>query len=657
MSEEKSELDFEERQLRRLNAFRRVLQIVAMRWLGVFLAVLVAVSAALAVLLVRRTGRSYTRAVVRTKLQFYPKSASKIPAMGEKQVFQILTRDAMVRDYIERMGLSGVERLRAWQDLSIEQNRWDARLFEITAKANTEARAAAKANCFADICLEAYAAYRRAELEKWLETIDARRRELLEAVVRIDADEQKLARAHGVLAPEADVARLRATISEQKVQLSEVGVKLTNEALRVKRLKAELGAVSVKAFGRADELRDLQAELRRTEKEVARLRELYTEKNPRLAVVLKTRAEAQAKLDAFLRAHQMPSMTGAELERLTAVYERLKNAEVEREIQQSAKEALEKEIAAGERQLKTLADLLPQFEAFRRRRETIQPTIQGLEETISDIRYLQAAVAGDLTQVERAQGGRVASPYDRKNFLLGLGGGLAAAGGLLALLVLLDVLFGRVRNAREVGCYVGVRLLGAAVPKARCPRGVAYKDALDRICFKIERATAANAVHFMGLLPGGTFVEELGEAMHWSLTMSGRRVVLVDVVPAKTFREPEGAEILTAVYLKGGQGWFARANPQALSPSETKLLGEDLAALRARFDLVLLRCAEPVASALFLRQMLEIADASLFHVGAGATPRRFLRLLAREGEAAGKEPMIVVDGRLSARDFAEEACE
>ena len=655
MNDTKEELDAEELRLRRLNALRGIVQIIARRWLWAFLAALVVVSGALTALLARRTARSCERAVVTTKLQFYPKSAAKIPALDAKQVLQILTRAALVRNYIEEAGLVGVERLRAWIDLSIEQNRWDPRLFEITTKASTEARAVEKANAFADVCLKEYEAYRRAELEKWLTTIGARRQELTDQIAQVDGEEQRLAQANGLLSPEEDADRLRTTISDQKVRLSEAAVRVTNGALRAKRLKEELGAVSVKAFGRADELKALQEDVLHAEKEVARLRTLYTDKNPRLAVVLKAQADSRAKLDAFLKENEMPAMTSVELERLTAVYEKLKDTEIEYEVQKSGKEALEKEIAANERQLTTLVRLLPQFEGFRRRRETLQATIQGLEETISDIRYLQASVSGDLAQVERATGGRVSSPLSRKNVTLGLAGGLFAAGGLLTLLVLADFAFGRVRSPREVACYLGVRLLGAVVPKDRCPKGVEHKDLIDRICFRLERETAEKAVHFIGLLPGGAFVEELGEALHWALTMAGRRVVVLDIVPAKTFEPPEGAEFLAAVCLKGDRGWFARANQLALSPSETKLLGEDIAALRARFDLVLLRCAEPVGSDIFLRQMLEIAEVSLFHVGAGRTPRAALRRLARDGAAVGKVPLVVVDGRLTAKDFAEEA--
>lgn len=655
MNDTKEELDAEELRLRRLNALRGIVQIIARRWLWAFLAALVVVSGALTALLARRTARSCERAVVTTKLQFYPKSAAKIPALDAKQVLQILTRAALVRTYIEEAGLVGVERLRAWIDLSIEQNRWDPRLFEITTKASTEARAVEKANAFADVCLKEYEAYRRAELEKWLTTIGARRQELLDQIAQVDGEEQRLAQANGLLSPEEDADRLRTTISDQKVRLSEAAVRVTNGALRAKRLKEELGAVSVKAFGRADELKALQEDVLRAEKEVARLRTLYTDKNPRLAVVLKAQAESRAKLDAFLKENEMPAMTSVELERLTAVYEKLKDTEIEYEVQKSGKEALEKEIAANERQLTTLVRLLPQFEGFRRRRETLQATIQGLEETISDIRYLQASVSGDLAQVERATGGKVSSPLSKKNVALGLAGGLFAAGGLLMLLVLADFAFGRVRSPREVACYLGVRLLGAVVPKDRCPKGVEHKDLIDRICFQIERETAANSVHFMGLLPGGAFVDELGEAMHWNLTMAGRRVVALDIVPAKTFEVPEGAEFLAAVCLKGDRGWFARANPLALSPSETKLLGEDIATLRRRFDVVALRCAEPIASDIFLRQILEIAEVTLFHVGACRTPRAALRRLARDGEAVGKVPLVVVDGRLTAKDFAEEA--
>lgn len=655
MNDRKEELDAEELRLRRLNALWGVAQIIARRWLWAFLAALVVVSGALTALLARRAARSCERAVVTTKLQFYPKSAAKIPALDAKQVLQILTRAALVRSYIEEAGLVGVERLRAWIDLSVEQNRWDPRLFEITTKASTEARAVEKANAFADVCLKEYEAYRRAELEKWLTTIGARRQELTDQIAQVDGEEQRLARTNGLLSPEEDADRLRTTISDQKVRLSEAAVRVTNGALRAKRLKEELGAVSVKAFGRADELKALQEDVLRAEKEVARLRTLYTDKNPRLAVVLKAQADSRAKLDAFLRENEMPAMTSVELERLTAVYEKLKDTEIEYEVQKSGKEALEKEIAANERQLTTLVRLLPQFEGFRRRRETLQATIQGLEETISDIRYLQASVSGDLAQVERATGGKVASPLSRKNVALGLAGGLFAAGGLLALLVLADFAFGRVRSPREVACYLGVRLLGAVVPKDRCPKGVEHKDLIDRICFRLEKEAGTRAVVFFGLLPGCRFVDELAEAMHWNLTMSGRHSVLVEIVEARTFREPEGAEALSTLYVKGAKAWFAVASLKALSPSETRLLAEDVAILRRRFDVVALRCARPIASDIFLRQALELAEACVFHVGARRTPRRLLRRLVACGEQAGKEPLVIVDGRLSYTDLSKEA--
>ncbi len=655
--EEKSESEAEALQMRRLNALRIVVQTVALRWAWPTLAVTLAVAAALTVALMRRTGRSYERAVVTTGLQFYPKSASRIPAMSEQQVYQILTRGAMVKMYIEEAHLTGIERLRAWQDLSVMPSSWDRRLFEITAKANKEERAVEKANCFADICLREYAAYRRADLERWIKTIDARREELLTQIARVDADEQKLARTYGVLSPESDLERLRLTVLDQKERLSEASVKLSNGDLRVRRLKEDLGSVSAKAFGRADELKALQDELSQADKEVSRLRALYTERNPRLVIVMKTRDECQARVNAFLRENEMPSMTGAELERLTAVYDRLRDATAEWEMLRLSRDALAKEVAENERQMQTLADLQPRFSGFRRRRETLQETIQNLEETISDIRYLQASIAGDLTQVERATSGKVASPYQAKNFAFGLVGGVFAGCGLLSMLVLLDFLFGCVRGPRELGGYLGLRLAGAVAPEAKCPKGVKWRDAVDRLCFDVEKMLSPKGVYYVGALPGGALLPELGDAFHMALSMDGCRSAVVDIVPAKTFSPPDGAECLASVYMKGERGWFARASAKSLSMSETRLLAEDLASLRERFDVVFLQCSDPAVSGVFVGQMLEIASLSFFYVGARLTPRAFMRRLARSAERAGREAMILMGGRLSARDFETEACE
>lgn len=655
-SEEKkmSERELEELQLKKLNALRGIVQVSALRWLWAFLLVAAIVAVALVVLLARRTMRSPSRAVVMTRLQFYPKTVSKIQAMDAGQVFQILTRDSLMRRYADQMGFTGLERLRTWIDISIMPSELDSRLFEIVAYANDEKRAAEKANCFAAACLHEYEEYRRAELEKWVTTVESRRQELQNQIDVIDAEERQLARANGLFSPKTDGDRLRETISDQKVRLSEADVKVANEALRAKRLKDELGDVSVKAFGRSDELKAMQDALVRAEKEVARLHTLYTDKNPRLALALKSQAEARAQIDAFLKENNMPAMSSVELERLTRIYAKLKDAEVELEIQKSAQEALKKEIAANETRLAALARLLPQFDGFARRRETLQTAIDGLEETISDIRYLQAAVSGDLAQVERATSGRLEPPVNKKNITLGVCGGLFCGGGLWTLLVLLDVLFGRVRGAREVACYLGVKTLGAITRKEHFPADVDYAHALNRVCFGLEQETAGKSVVFAGLLPGGRFVPELGEAMRWNLAMSGRRTATIDIVSAKSFEAPDGAEQMLSVCLKDDRGWFARASRQALSPSETKLLGEDIAELRKRYDMVILRCLEPVYSTMFLHQALEIGDAAMFYAGSRRTPRLFLRRLAHEGESVGRQPLVVVDGRLTARDFSSE---
>ena len=107
--------------------------------------------------------------------------------------------------------------------------------------------------------------------------------------------------------------------------------------------------------------------------------------------------------------------------------------------------------------------------------------------------------------------------------------------------------------------------------------------------------------------------------------------------------------------MKGAKAWFAVASLKALSPSETRLLAEDVAILRRRFDVVALRCARPITSDIFLRQTLELAEACVFHVGARRTPRRLLRRLVACGEQAGKEPLVIVDGRLSYTDLSKEA--
>ena len=652
--DEKTELEREREQLQRLDTLRQTVQAIFFRWTWIFFAVFSLTCGFFIYVLAQKAAHNYGRYEAQTSLLYCPKKGSKIASMDDKQVFHVFTRTSLVKKYIEALGLTGVERARAWMDLSITQMRGEGRAFLITTKGPTEASAVAKANTFADICMREYEAYRMADLEEWNLTIERRRKELFDRISQIDDQESVQTKKYGIANPIADIERLHTTINDQKTALSAVQVRLANEELKKKKLEQDLKGFNPVALAHAEELKAMQREMLEKEKEVAHLRGTYTELNPRLQVAMRNRDELAKTFDSALKVNGLSMSSAFDLERLGELSKDLKDTKTKLEVEREAKQALIEQIAQNEKTLHELIEVLPQFDRLKRQRDTLQAAIQGLEETVSDIRYLQSSVSGDVSQVERALGAQGEPIFGKKTIGLSIFAAFFCATIVWSLAALLDYLFGTVRGVSEVGAYHKTVSLGGVPDESFKEQEFSRKDVLDSICYRLDDFSSQLGTTLVGVLPGGTPHPELEEMIDWNMAMAGKRIMTLKIVPAVDFKEPANATLLSGVWVAGTKAWLPVSNVKAISPSEMRMLEMDVVELHKTYELILLSRADPVEGGVFTRQMMKFCNSSLFYLGARRTPRRIFRRILKVSEQVGKTPLILTTNVRQTRDLEME---
>ena len=127
--------------------------------------------------------------------------------------------------------------------------------------------------------------------------------------------------------------------------------------------------------------------------------------------------------------------------------------------------------------------------------------------------------------------------------------------------------------------------------------------------------------------------------------MSGVNNFMIDVVSSAGFSPPEGSEQMIGVVRQGSHGWFPTVNRFAMAPTELQLLQADLAELKNTYGNVYMRMEGGVRKGgTFFDQLVELCDAVVLEVGAGATPRSAFGYVRRHLASAGKTIMAMATG-------------
>lgn len=647
---ESEELTEEERaKLRGLIAFQKLVLGIALRWWWLFVVVFLALLAIFSSFLWMRGSKSVNRYEATTRLMYSPKKVSRVDPIGDKQLMTILERGSLKRRVLDYVDMDMMERMCLTVDMKIEQGRRQGNLFTLTAASKTRKGAYAKVNAYADILIDEYVSYRSKDLETWRDSLEVRRKNLMEQISDIDAEEAAFKTTTGALSPKESLLALNALISDQRKNDSALSVEAANEELKKHKLEDIVGDVGATVLANAATIRKKAAAIASIDAELVQLREKYTDLNPKVAGKLQERNEKVLELEDFLKAK---GVEGVELEKIDQIEKaagEFADCVTRLEVVEQKRAALAKEIADNEKRASELAKIVMDYERIEVRRADLTAAVRDVDDQLSGISYAIGSLRNDLRQIERSSGADDNGPFGSKKAIFAFGGAFVVAGGMLFVIIVLELLFGKVRDGREISIYDGISYLGSIPKSGSMPEDEA-REAMGVVSLKTLLAVKDAKTIFACRLPGAEPNMTFAETMDFTATMSGASSFLLDIVAQPNFTPPEGAEEMIGVVRNGQRGWFPAVNRFALAPTELQMLKADIASLGESFDNIFIRIEGVVrVGGTFFDQLLELSDAVLLMVGAGTTPRSSFAFARRHLKSSGKLVMAIAAGASAKR--------
>ena len=463
----------------------------------------------------------------------------------------------------------------------------------------------------------------------------------MEKIADIDAEVAAFKTTTGALSPKESLLALNMLVSDQRKNDSALGVDIANEELKKRKQEEIVGTSGAAVIANAQAIRKRADAITAIDGELVHLREKYTDINPKVAGKVQERSERMAELEEFLKSKGVEGLDIDKIDKSEKAAGELAECVTRLEALNQKRAALLKEIADNEKRASELAKIVMDYERIEVRRADLTSAVRDIDDQLSGISYAIGSLRNDLRQIERSNGAGDNGPLGMKKVVFAVGGAFVLAGGMLFLIVVVELLFGKVRDGREIAVYDGISYLGS-LPKPGAMPDDEAREAMGVVALKTLLAAKDAKTIFACRLPWAEPNAAFAEVMDFTATMSGASSFLLDIVSHTDFTPPEGAEEMIGVVRSGQRGWFPAANRFALAPTELQMLKADTATLGESFDNIFIRIEDVVrVGGTFFDQLLEMSDAVLLVVGSGRTPRSSFAFARRHLKQSGKLVMAI----------------
>jgi len=631
----------EQAQLRRIVAFQKVVFGIFMKWKWLLLLLFVLLGAAFVGHLYIRASTSVSRYEASTRLIFNPRKVPKIESLTEQQLLSILDRPSLKRKIAERVEMSLAERECLSKDVLVEQERHPPNVFTLTVASQTENGAAQKANAYADILVEEYVSYRTTDLENRRTSIASRRKTLLDQLSAIEAEEKTLKTKTGVVSPQEALLNLNTLISDQRRNLSALGVDIANENVKRSRLEKEVGASGPTIIANAAAIRRRAEAIAAVDKEVATMREIYTDINPKIIGKLEDRNALVKELEGFLKSKGVAGLNVDGIDQIEKSAGELAECGTRLAVLGEKRRALEQETADNEKKAAELTAMIPEYERLAAHHADMELSVRALGEELSNIAYSESTLRNDLRQIERARSGDDKGSLGTKKIVIAIGADLICFAAVLVVVIILEFMYGNIRGGKEIAAYDEIRFLGSIPTPGTLPDEEA-REVMGVVALKLLHPDALKGIMLVASLPGAAKNTGFTEVLDYTATISGKRLFSLNLVSSADFSPPADGEQMIGAVRKEARGWFPVQNRLALAPSELEMLQADIAELRNDFDAVFVFMDGGLRKGgSFFDQLLGICEASVLVVGDSQTPRSWFSYVRRHlGEV--KKPMVAI---------------
>ena len=643
----------EREQMRKFVALQKIAGGILGKWMPLLVFAFLAMSVVFSIFLVWHFANSSHRFDAKSQLIYTPRKSDHVDNMSDKQLMTVLERLSLKRKVGTVLELPIEERECLAMDLSIVHDRKRPNLFTLTAHAPTWVGVVKKVNAYADVLINEYIDYRKRDLAALRDSILVRKSSLQNHIAEIES-QMAIAKAKaGVAAPTEMLTTINSLLSDQRRNLSMLSVQITNEEVKKSKLEAVVGKIGNAVVANAAYIRRKSEALAALDKDIASLRELYTDLNPKVAGKLEERRALLEEYQGYLSARGIADVGVEDLDRIEKAASELAEIVTRLEVLSESQRSLQQEIADNEKISNALIAVIPSIDRLKIKREDIDRAMRDLEDQLDNISYLELSVENDLQQIERAGGAGDKDPLSIKNFILAIVGAFVCTLVIAFWLLAIEFVFGKVRGAKELGAYGDMEVLGS-LPKPNVMKAEDEKDVLGVVALRFCNADLPKGVVRVCRLPGSQPQTKFKEALEWSLTMAGQTCFAMSIVPSAGFTPPEDGEMMINTVRKGTYGWFQVANRYSFAPTELQMLQADIATLRAEFDGVFILMPEGLhRGGSFFSQLLGVCESAVVEVAADVTPRSELSYARRHILESGK-PMMGIATGASARVVRKE---
>lgn len=630
--------------MQRLLTLQKVVFVIVLKWAWLFALLFVVLFGVFAAYLTFRGAKSVGRFTATTQLLYNPRKVADIDTINDKQIMSILDRASLKRGIANKVEMPLAEKECLAFDITIKQEKRPTNLFTLTAASQSWKGAVKKVNAYAETLIDEYAAYRAKDLKAWGASIQDRKAKLLEELSEIEAAEAGLKAKTNVMAPQDALVAVNALISDQRKNASAIGVELANEELKKKRLEQIVGTAGIVITENAQAIRKRAETIAAIDKELAALREKYTDINPKVTGKLEEREQYVREMQEFLKSKGVEDMNLDDLDQLEKSAGELAECLTRMSALGERRRAVEQELSDNDKRASELAAMIPEYERLQTHRSDVSASIRELEEKLSNITYLSGALKNDLRQIEHAGGSSDKGPFGTKQFVLSLGAAGVCLFVAMLWVVALELVFGKVRGGREIEAYPAISFLGSLPIPGSLPEDE-DREVMGVVALKMLLSAEKTPVVLVCRLPGVEIREDFSHTVDSTALMSGVNSFLLDVVSSANFDPPKDAEQMIGVMRSGAHGWFPTTNRFAMAPTELQILQADLAELKNSYGNIFVRMEGGVRiGGTFFDQLLGLCDAVILHVGAGKTPRSVFGYVRRHVTKSGKAIMAMASG-------------
>lgn len=565
------------------------------------------VAAVLTLWLVRSSAKRFE---ARTDLSFYPKHIGRIQAVDVDSALQIFARQIMFEQLANQLGLP--KKAGKWLRGQVELvwNKKQPNRFQIYTKANSEKKAIEVAELFAKLCISEYIKCRNDDLLKWRDAFLARKKDLQERGRRCDEQISELNIQGGTFSLEQEMERLWQEQNSKKRNMADLKLEANQLLLQCKPLDQELSRMPKGWENHAEKLRTIFAEQRLLAAELNRLRQLYTEKNPKLIAAVARQESLQENYLAFLKQNKLPMITEDQFSNAESLVGKRLLLIQSLEKNRSTQQAIIDELAQSQLAVEKLRKLLPRYEQLKQEQRERDLSIRDIEDSLSGIVYLQTTTSNELFRLDQAYISNATRSFSKKNIVLILIASMMVAGiGGIAILAM-DFLFGKVHSFRELAVY-----------NELMPLGQLTDSDPNEMFFPFQKADFPATILFEASVNPIPYNSRIEQALDWNLMMAGKTSCRIKLIPAPEFTfDGENHPELSSVSINGNSGKFPLENPDFISPFEMQLLQSDIQELKKMFDVIIIS-----GKFQYLKTIPDICDGAVLMLTADTTTRGELR--------------------------------